>query len=75
MRKKLLITGHRGYIGSVMAPLLAQAGYEVVGLDTGYFGECTLIPDSAAIPSIIKDIRDVERRDLEAVTQLFIWRR
>jgi nucleoside-diphosphate-sugar epimerase len=64
MGKKVLITGHRGYIGSVMAPALLQAGYEVVGLDAGYFGECTLIPDPATVPSIVKDIRHIERSDL-----------
>ena len=37
MTKRVLITGHNGYIGSVMAPYFAQAGYEVAGIDTGYF--------------------------------------
>ena len=35
MKKKVLLTGHNGYIGSVMAPMLAQAGHEVIGVDTG----------------------------------------
>jgi nucleoside-diphosphate-sugar epimerase len=34
-RKPVLLTGHQGYIGSVMAPYLLGAGYDVVGLDTG----------------------------------------
>src|SRR5215204_6153797 len=62
--RRVLITGHRGYIGSVMAPCLVEAGYEVVGLDTGYFDECTLVPDEVMIPSIAKDIRDVTLDDL-----------
>jgi nucleoside-diphosphate-sugar epimerase len=64
MQKRILITGHNGYIGSVMAPMFAQAGYEVVGLDTGFFDPCTLVPDTVRIPAIRKDIRDIEAADL-----------
>jgi nucleoside-diphosphate-sugar epimerase len=63
--KRVLITGHNGYIGSVMAPHLASAGYEVVGLDTGYFSECSLVPDLGKVPAIKKDIRDLAAKDLE----------
>ena len=65
MAKRVLITGHNGYIGSVMVPVLVAAGYEVTGLDTGYFRECTLVPDSAVVPWVRKDIRDLEPSDLE----------
>ncbi len=64
MQKRVLITGHKGYIGSVMAPLLAQAGHDVVGLDTDYFSACTLVPDRIPILSMHKDIRDLDERDL-----------
>jgi nucleoside-diphosphate-sugar epimerase len=37
---KVLVTGHDGYIGSVMVPLLQAAGHEVLGLDVGLFEEC-----------------------------------
>src|SRR5581483_7134897 len=57
--------GHSGYIGSVMAPLLRDQGYDVVGLDIGYFDECTLVPDRQRIPTIAKDLRAVTERDLE----------
>ena len=63
---RLLVTGHNGYIGSVMVPLLRAAGHEVVGLDTDWFEPCLLPGRPAeAVPSIRKDLRDVERRDLE----------
>jgi nucleoside-diphosphate-sugar epimerase len=64
MQKRVLITGHKGYIGSVMAPVVAQAGYEVVGLDTGYFSQCTLVRDKISIPSVAKDIRSLSEDDL-----------
>jgi nucleoside-diphosphate-sugar epimerase len=61
---RVLITGHEGYIGSVMAPALLDAGHEVVGLDTGYFADCTLVPELAEVRSVRKDIRDLELSDL-----------
>ena len=63
--KRILITGHKGYIGSVMAPMLVRAGYDVTGIDNEMFAECTLVPDPVDIPSIRKDIRDLEAADLE----------
>ena len=62
--KRILLTGHNGYIGSVMGPHLTNAGYEVVGLDTKYFGECSLTPDKANITEIQKDLRDLTAADL-----------
>ena len=37
---KVLVTGHDGYIGTVLVEMLSSAGYGVVGLDTGFFAEC-----------------------------------
>lgn len=62
--RRVLVTGHNGYIGSVMAPWLQRAGYDVTGLDTFYFRDCSLIPDLAEVASIRKDIRDLEVADL-----------
>jgi len=62
---RVLITGHEGYLGSVMTPRFVQAGHEVVGLDTGYFADCTLIPPALKVPSIRKDLRNLEPADLE----------
>jgi nucleoside-diphosphate-sugar epimerase len=63
--RKVLMTGHNGYIGSVMAPLFVAAGHDVVGLDTEFFGTCSLVDDPVAVPAVIKDIRDLEPGDLE----------
>ena len=73
MEKRVLITGHNGYIGSIMAPLLAQAEHRVVGLDTGYFDACTLVPDTVRVPALRKDIRDIavaDLKDFDAVIHL-----
>jgi nucleoside-diphosphate-sugar epimerase len=59
------MTGHNGYIGSVMAPHLMSAGFEVMGLDTGYFSECSLVPDLRQVPAVKKDLRDLTAADLE----------
>lgn len=62
--QRVLLTGHRGYVGSVMAPILIGGGHEVVGLDVDYFRGCDLVAPPE-IPSIEKDIRDVSAGDLE----------
>lgn len=61
----VLVTGHDGYIGTVLAPMLQQAGHEVVGLDNYLFEACGFGPEPPPIPSLRKDIRDVELSDLE----------
>ena len=61
---RLLVTGHNGYIGSIMTPLLEQAGHDVVGLDFDLFAPCLLGEAPPEIESIQKDVRDVEVEDL-----------
>lgn len=56
---RVLLTGHQGYLGTVMAPMLAEAGHEVVGLDSGLFAGCVLGPEPAAIETHAVDLRDV----------------
>lgn len=48
-----------------MTPYLQEAGYEVSGLDTGYFSECTLLAGGGDVPAVKKDLRDLEAKDLE----------
>ena len=62
---RILVTGHDGYIGSVMIPLLLQAGFEVTGLDTNLFHACTFGSEPPVIPAIRKDLRDVTPADLD----------
>lgn len=56
---RVLVTGHEGYLGSVLVPRLAAAGHEVVGLDTGLFADCTLGPAPQPVPALRADLRDV----------------
>ena len=56
---RVLLTGHQGYLGTVMAPVLAAAGHEVVGLDAGLFADCVLGPAPADPPGHRVDLRDV----------------
>ena len=64
---KVLVTGNNGYIGNVMCPMLADEGFEVVGLDTNYFDSCEFMPRKTKIKQIVKDIRDVTIEDFEGV--------
>jgi nucleoside-diphosphate-sugar epimerase len=61
---RVLVTGHHGYIGSVLTPMLQRAGHEVVGLDFDVFAPCLFGPEPPAVESLRKDIRDVEEGDL-----------
>ncbi|WP_040814688.1 NAD-dependent epimerase/dehydratase family protein [Nocardia concava] len=56
---RVLVTGHQGYLGTVMVPLLQRAGHDVTGLDSGYFAECVLGEAPPAPPTIGVDLRDV----------------
>lgn len=56
---RVLLTGHQGYLGSVMAPVLKAAGHEVAGLDSGLFADCLLGPTPADPPGVRVDLRDV----------------
>jgi len=62
---RVLVTGHRGYIGTVLVPMVLASGHEVVGLDSDLFERCTFGDEPQAIPTLRKDIRDVEAGDLD----------
>ena len=70
---KVLVTGHNGYIGSVMMPFLREAGHEVVGLDTFLYEACTIGPEPGSFPALRMDLRDVKAehvRGFDAVIHL-----
>jgi nucleoside-diphosphate-sugar epimerase len=56
---RVLLTGHQGYLGTVMAPVLRSAGHDVTGLDIGYYADCVLGPPPADPPGIVADLREI----------------
>ncbi|MFI8930481.1 NAD-dependent epimerase/dehydratase family protein [Streptomyces sp. NPDC053474] len=64
---RVLLTGHQGYLGTVMAPVLTAAGHEVVGLDSGLFADCVLGPAPADPQGHRVDLRDVTAEHVAGV--------
>jgi nucleoside-diphosphate-sugar epimerase len=68
MTKRICVTGNDGYLGSLLAPELMRRGYDVVGLDTGYYKERMLYRSGDSSPrTVVKDLRDVEISDLNGL--------
>ena len=61
---KILVTGSHGYIGSVLAPLLAEAGHDVVGLDTRFYRGCDFGPEVGEIETVTRDVRELAPAEL-----------
>ncbi len=47
--------------------MLLDAGHDVTGVDTGYFREQALPPDTDQMRNVNKDIRDLDGRDLKGI--------
>ena len=62
---KVIVTGSEGYIGAVLRDVLLKRGHEVTGMDTGYFNGCDFDRAPTAIPLIKRDLRRVQKSDLE----------
>ncbi|HVM41679.1 MAG TPA: SDR family oxidoreductase [Acidimicrobiia bacterium] len=62
---RVLVTGHAGYIGCVLVPMLLESGHEVAGLDACYFEDCTVGDGPPEVPSWRMDVRDVNPEHLE----------
>jgi nucleoside-diphosphate-sugar epimerase len=65
---RIFVTGTEGYLGSLLAPELVRRGYEVIGLDTGYYADRMLYRDGGVTPiTLAKDLRQIEVNDLKGV--------
>lgn len=62
---KILVTGNRGYIGAVLAPMLLEAGHEVTGLDVDLYAGCDFGEPGREVPTLDLDLREVEARHCE----------
>jgi nucleoside-diphosphate-sugar epimerase len=70
---RVLLTGHEGYIGTVLAPRLLAAGHDVIGLDSGLFASGDFGPAPTLVPTLAVDVRDVAAdmlRGFDAVIHL-----
>lgn len=61
---RVLVTGHNGYIGSVMVPFLQRAGHEIIGHDTYLYEGGTFGPEVPDVPAIRADLRDITAAEL-----------
>ena len=62
---KVLVTGHLGYIGCVLTPMLVSRGHDVHGLDSDLYRNCTFFGSLPDVPHLVKDVRDVAPQDLK----------
>ena len=66
--QRLLVTGHDGYIGTVLVPMLQRRGHTVVGLDSGLFRACAFGAERGSADEVITaDVRDVEPAHLDGI--------
>ncbi len=64
---RVLVTGSRGYIGSVMVPLLVAEGHQVTGIDTDYYENCTFGEWKDPIRTVRKDVRETVVDDFKGI--------
>jgi len=64
---RILVTGHQGYIGSVLTQVLSRKGYDLVGLDIGYYKDCNFTDNDIYLEEIRKDIREIGVNDLKGI--------
>jgi nucleoside-diphosphate-sugar epimerase len=68
---KVLITGTEGYLGSLLAPILAQQGHDLLAVDTGFYKSGWLYNGLSVTPRTLnKDLRQIEPKDLEGINAI-----
>lgn len=61
---KVLVTGHNGYIGAILMPMLRAEGFDVAGIDSDLYAACDFGGTPPEVPSTVKDVRDLTQADL-----------
>ena len=62
---RILVTGHKGYVGTVMVPMLQADGYEIIGFDNDFYDRDNFDGNIPDVPYLRKDVRDIESSDLK----------
>jgi nucleoside-diphosphate-sugar epimerase len=64
---RVLVTGHRGYVGSVLVPMLLDHGHDVVGMDVDLYRRCSYGTDPRRVPELERDVRDAQAGDFDGI--------
>jgi nucleoside-diphosphate-sugar epimerase len=65
-RMRVLVTGVDGYIGAVLGPKLLEKGFDVVGIDCGFYRDGWLYNDAQPRPlTLTNDVRRITPKDVE----------
>jgi UDP-glucose 4-epimerase len=75
MKKKILVTGGTGYIGSHTAVELIQEGFEVVIIDNLYNSEATVVDRIEKITGVRPELEVFDLCDKEKTEQFFVKNR
>lgn len=62
---RVLVTGHKGYIGTALVPMLLDNGHDVLGLDTDLYRACTYTGSMVDVPSLVVDVREIEPQHVQ----------
>ena len=71
-KQKVLVTGNKGYIGSILTQRLKELGFDVIGLDICYYADNLIAPEFDSYQSIRKDIRNITLKDLDGIDSIIL---
>src|SRR6516162_7363028 len=65
-KMRVLVTGIDGYIGGVLGPKLVEQGFDVVGIDCGFYRDGWFYDDHRPRPlTLTKDVRQIVAKDVQ----------
>ena len=69
-KQKVLVTGDKGYIGSILTKRLDALDYKVAGLDIGYYKDNLIAPEFDGYQSVKMDVRNITQSDLNGIDSI-----